>query len=100
MIEDNPELQNRKSTVLYNPEWHKGVIGIVASRLIDYYYRPTVICTKSNGFITGSARSVPGFNLYVAVEKCQDLLENFGGHMYAAGLTLREENLEAFIKTF
>lgn len=100
MIEASTELQGRKSTVLYNPEWHKGVIGIVASRLIDYYYRPTVICTKSNGFITGSARSVPGFNLYAAVERCQDLLENFGGHMYAAGLTLKEENFETFINRF
>jgi single-stranded-DNA-specific exonuclease len=100
MIDTSPDLQTRKSTVLYNPEWHKGVIGIVASRLIDTYYRPTVICTRSNGFITGSARSVPGFNLYAAVERCQDLLENFGGHMYAAGLTLKEENLDAFIKKF
>ena len=89
VIDGSEELKHRKSTVLYNPEWHKGVIGIVASRLIDFYYRPTVICTKSNGFITGSARSIPGFNLYEAIEKCQDLLESFGGHTYAAGLTLK-----------
>ncbi|MBO7495171.1 MAG: DHH family phosphoesterase [Salinivirgaceae bacterium] len=100
VIDGSEELKNRKSTVLYNPEWHKGVIGIVASRLIDFYYRPTVICTKSNGLITGSARSIPDFNLYEAIEKCQDLLESFGGHTYAAGLTLKEENLEAFIEKF
>jgi len=99
-INSSQELINRKSTVLYNPEWHKGVIGIVASRLIDYYYRPTIICTKSNGLITGSARSIPDFNLYEAIDKCHDLLESFGGHMYAAGLTLKEENLEAFTKRF
>lgn len=100
VIDSSDELKNRRSTVLYNPEWHKGVIGIVASRLIDFYYRPTVICTKSNGMITGSARSIPDFNLYEAIEKCQSLLESFGGHTYAAGLTLKEENLEAFIEKF
>ena len=100
VIDGDETLKNRKSTVLYNPEWHKGVIGIVASRLIDFYYRPTVICTKSNGLITGSARSIPDFNLYEAIEKCQNLLESFGGHTYAAGLTLKEENLEAFISKF
>lgn len=99
-INSSQELLNRKSTILYNPEWHKGVIGIVASRLIDYYYRPTIICTKSNGLITGSARSIPDFNLYEAIDRCQDLLESFGGHMYAAGLTLKEENLQAFIDKF
>lgn len=100
VIDSSDELKNRRSTVLYNPEWHKGVIGIVASRLIDFYYRPTVICTKSNGLITGSARSIPDFNLYEAIEKCQSLLESFGGHTYAAGLTLKEENLEAFVEKF
>lgn len=99
-IGESDELRNRKSTVLYNPEWHKGVIGIVASRLIDYYYRPTIICTKSNGLITGSARSIPGFNLYEAIEQCSDLLESFGGHMYAAGLTLKEENFQEFTDRF
>ena len=99
-LEENPEFNSKKSTVLYNPEWHKGVIGIVASRLIDYHYKPTIVLTKSNGFINGSARSVHGFNLYQAVEKCQHLLENFGGHMYAAGLTLKEENLELFKECF
>ncbi len=99
-IEARPELQNKKSTVLFNPKWHKGVVGIVASRLIDTYYRPTIILTESNGMVTGSARSVPGFDLYKAVEACSDLLENFGGHMYAAGLTLKKENLTRFIDKF
>ncbi len=100
LIENSPELQKRKSTVLYKPEWHKGVIGIVASRVIEHYYKPTIILSRSNGLITGSARSVLGFNLYKAIEKCQHLLENFGGHMYAAGLTLKEENIEPFIIEF
>jgi single-stranded-DNA-specific exonuclease len=78
----------------------KGIVGIVASRLIETYYRPTVVLTMSNGFVTGSARSVPGFDLYQAVESCSDLLENFGGHMYAAGLTMRPENVEKFTKRF
>ncbi|WP_320054257.1 single-stranded-DNA-specific exonuclease RecJ [uncultured Acetobacteroides sp.] len=100
-IESNPEFAKRKSTVLFNPTWHKGVVGIVASRLIETYYRPTVVLTlSSNGFATGSARSVPGFDLYQAVETCSDLLENFGGHMYAAGLTLKVENVEKFSKRF
>ena len=96
-VESNPQLKARKSTVIYNPKWMK---GIVASRLIETYYRPTVVLTKSNGFVTGSARSVAGFDLYQAVESCSDLLENFGGHMYAAGLTMKEENVEAFTKRF
>ena len=79
-------MKQLKSTVIYNPKWMKGIVGIVASRLIETYYRPTVVLTMSNGFVTGSARSVPGFDLYQAVESCSDLLENFGGHMYAAGL--------------
>lgn len=99
-IVDNKQLASRKSTVLFNPAWHKGVIGIVASRLIDTYYRPTVILTESNGFVTGSARSVPGFDLYKAIDSCSDILENFGGHMYAAGLTLKRENLQAFTDRF
>jgi single-stranded-DNA-specific exonuclease len=99
-VESNPELKAKKSTVIYNPRWMKGIVGIVASRLIETYYRPTVVLTKSNGFVTGSARSVPGFDLYQAVESCSDLLENFGGHMYAAGLTMKEENVEAFTKRF
>ena len=77
--------------------WHKGVVGIVASRLVEAYYKPTIVFTMSqNGLVTGSARSVHGFDLYDAIESCADLLENFGGHLYAAGLTLKEENLPAF----
>lgn len=99
-IESNPELKRRKSTVVYNPKWMKGIVGIVASRLIETYYRPTVVLTMSNGFVTGSARSVPGFDLYQAVESCADLLENFGGHMYAAGMTMRPEHVEEFTRRF
>ncbi|MFO7655957.1 MAG: single-stranded-DNA-specific exonuclease RecJ [Bacteroidales bacterium] len=88
------------STVLYNPSWHKGVVGIVASRLIESYYRPTIILTESNGWAAGSARSVPGFDLYEAISKCSDLLENFGGHRYAAGLTLKPENVSLFRERF
>lgn len=100
MIQKDKSQQDRKSTVLYNPEWHKGVIGIVASRLMEHFYRPTVILTKSNGFATGSARSVNGFDLYQAVEACSDLLENFGGHKYAAGLTMKVGNVKAFTRRF
>ncbi len=100
LIDTNQDLKNKKSTVLYEPEWHKGVIGIVASRLTEYYYRPTVILTESKGFATGSARSVEGFDLYKAIDYCSDLLENFGGHMYAAGLTLKVENIPAFKERF
>ena len=95
MIDDNEELIARKSTVLYHPDWHKGVVGIVASRLIEKYYRPTIVLTESNGKVTGSARSVKDFDVYNAIESCADLLEQFGGHKYAAGLTLKIENVEA-----
>jgi len=88
------------STVLYNENWHKGVIGIVASRLIETHYKPTVVLTKSNGKLAGSARSVHGFDLYAALEECSDALEQFGGHMYAAGMTLPEENFEKFAALF
>lgn len=84
----------KHSTVLYNSGWHKGVVGIVASRLIEACYRPTIVLTESNGFATGSARSIPGFDLYEAISACADLLESFGGHMYAAGLTLKTENVQ------
>lgn len=94
------ELGERKTTVLYNSDWHKGVVGIVASRLIETYYRPTVILTASNGLATGSARSVLGFDIYQAIEACSDLLENFGGHMYAAGLTMQIDKVEEFQKRF
>jgi single-stranded-DNA-specific exonuclease len=101
MVLTNEKLKNKKTTVLYNPEWHKGVIGIVASRLIEkHFYRPTIIFTKSNGSITGSARSVKNFNLYQAISSCSHLLEQFGGHKYAAGITLKEENLPAFTELF
>lgn len=99
-IANNEELRDKKTSVLYNPDWHKGVIGIVASRLTETYYRPTVILTESNGFATGSARSVDGYDLYAAVEACSDLLENFGGHMYAAGLTMKVENVPIFTERF
>ena len=99
-IEAHAELKAAKSTVIYNPRWMKGIVGIVASRLIETYYRPTVVLTMSNGFVTGSARSVPGFDRYQAIESCSDLLENFGGHMYAAGLTMRPERVEEFTRRF
>lgn len=92
--------KNAYTTVIYSEDWHKGVIGIVASRLTETYYRPTIVFTKSNDFITGSARSVPGYNLYEAIEACGDLLENYGGHTYAAGLTLKVENMDAFKERF
>src|SRR5690606_22444236 len=100
-IIDNDEiLRQRKSTVLFKADWHKGVIGIVASRLTEKYYRPTVILTQTNGHIAGSARSVLGFDLYEALSECSDLLEQYGGHKYAAGLTMRLENVPAFQERF
>ncbi len=96
MVQSGNCLCCANATIVYNPKWNKGVVGIVASRLVEAYYRPTVVLTKSNGFVTGSARSIAGFDLYDAIESCADLLENFGGHMYAAGLTLKEENLQEF----
>jgi single-stranded-DNA-specific exonuclease len=99
-IANNKEYLSKKATVVFNPNWHKGVVGIVASRLTETYYRPTIVLTESNGFITGSARSVIGFDLYKAVESCSSLLENFGGHMYAAGLTMKKENFKAFKHKF
>jgi len=100
MIAEDQRTVNSRTTVLYNPNWKKGVIGIVASRLIETYYRPTVILTESNGFATGSARSVQGYDLYQAIEACSDLLESFGGHMFAAGLTLKKENIRPFMDRF
>lgn len=100
IIEGFEKQEDKKAIIVYNPEWHKGVIGIVASRLTEKYYRPAVVLTKSSELITGSARSVTGFDIYKAVENCRDLLENFGGHTYAAGLSLKEENLEAFKERF
>ncbi len=100
LIANSPELQNSKATLLFDPSWHKGVIGIVASRLIETYYRPTIILTESNGLITGSARSVKDFDVYDAIDACSELLEHFGGHKYAAGLSIRPENLDAFKQKF
>ncbi len=96
MIHENDSRKSSKSTVLFKNTWHKGVIGIVAARCVEKFYRPTVILTESNNKITGSARSVSGFDLYEAIFACSDLLEKFGGHKYAAGLTLDICNLEAF----
>jgi single-stranded-DNA-specific exonuclease len=93
-------LTNRKTTVVYNESWNKGVIGIVASRLTETYYRPTIVLTHSNGFLTGSARSVPGYDLYEALLSCSDLLVQFGGHKFAAGLTMLPENYEQFSERF
>ena len=100
IIDGIPNIDDKKAIVVYNEDWHKGVIGIVASRLTEKYYRPAVVLTKSSGMITGSARSITGFDIYKAIESCRDLLENFGGHTYAAGLSLREENLQAFTDRF
>lgn len=99
-VKDLPELDHRRSIVIYNEAWHKGVIGIVASRLTEQYYRPAVVLTRSEGMATGSARSVSGFDVYKAVQSCEDLLENFGGHTYAAGLTLPIEHIEEFSQRF
>jgi len=100
MINNDKKLLGARTTIVYKESWHKGVIGIVASRLIESFYRPTVVLTKSNGLITGSARSVKDFDVYDAVDACSDLLEHFGGHKYAAGLSLKPENLPAFQKRF
>jgi len=97
MVRSGNCLSGGNATIVYNPQWHKGVVGIVASRLVEAFYKPTIVFTMSQeGLVTGSARSVHGFDLYDAIESCADLLENFGGHLYAAGLTLKEENLPAF----
>ncbi len=93
-------LEERRGIVIYNEEWHKGIIGIVASRVTEQYYRPAVVLTRSGDMATGSARSVTGFDVYKAVQSCADLLENFGGHTYAAGLTLRVENVPEFSQRF
>ena len=99
-VEDHPEMKTRSSIVMYNEDWHKGVIGIVASRLTEIYFRPTVVLTRTDDLVTGSARSVSGFDVYKAIQSCSDLLDNFGGHTYAAGLSLKVENVEAFKMRF
>ena len=100
MIESDEKLKAQKTTVLFKSDWHKGVIGIVASRCIENYYRPTIILTESKGVAAGSARSVKGFSVYNAIEECADLLEQFGGHKYAAGMTMPIKNIPAFQKKF
>ncbi|AHJ99862.1 single-stranded-DNA-specific exonuclease RecJ [Hymenobacter swuensis] len=100
MIEQSDLLRTARTTVLFKQDWHKGVVGIVASRCLDKYYRPTIILTESNGKATGSARSVVGFDVHQAIEDCAELLDQYGGHMYAAGLTLPVENVPAFQEKF
>ena len=90
----------KKAIVIYNKDWHKGIIGIVASRLTELYYKPSVVLTLSNGLATGSSRSVQGFDIYSAIDASRDLLENFGGHTYAVGLSLKEENIPEFTRRF
>jgi single-stranded-DNA-specific exonuclease len=100
LIQSDEEQIKRRSTVLYQPHWHKGVVGIVASRLIDHYYRPTIILTQSGDYVAGSARSVAGFNVYEAIHQCKDLLLGYGGHFYAAGMTLETYKVKAFCQRF
>lgn len=100
ILEQDSIYANRKTTVLYREHWHKGVIGIVASRLTEVHYKPTIVLTESNGMAAGSARSIAGFDIYSAIKECSDLLEQFGGHMYAAGLTMKLENVDKFIERF
>ena len=100
IVDGLENLSQRRSIVIYNEDWHKGVIGIVASRLTEIYYRPTVVLTRTNDLATGSARSVSGFDVYKAIEHCKDLLENFGGHTYAAGLSMKIENVQEFTRRF
>lgn len=101
ILEERGEMtSDKKSIVIYNKNWHKGIIGIVASRLTEIYYKPSVVLTFSNGLATGSSRSVQGFDVYSAVESARDLLENFGGHTYAVGLSLKEENIPEFTRRF
>ncbi|MFN0275663.1 MAG: single-stranded-DNA-specific exonuclease RecJ [Chitinophagales bacterium] len=100
MLQNDPNEKSKVTNVLFNEHWHKGVVGIVASRVIDIFYKPTILLTLSNDMIVGSARSVKGFDIYEAMKGCSELLEQFGGHMFAAGLTLKPENLEAFKQKF
>ncbi|MBQ0057363.1 MAG: single-stranded-DNA-specific exonuclease RecJ [Bacteroidales bacterium] len=97
---DKMDIKDKKSILVYNPSWHKGVIGIVASRLTERYYRPAVVLTTACGFASGSARSIQGFDVYSAIDSCRDLVENFGGHTYAAGLTLSEDNIPELTSRF
>ncbi len=99
-IDNHVNIESLKGIVVYDETWHKGIVGIVASRLTERYYRPAIVLTKSNGMVSGSARSVHGFDVYKAIESCRDILENFGGHTYAAGLSMKEENLPEFKRRF
>lgn len=99
-IRSHPEWENRRSTLVYAPHWHKGVVGIVASRLIEHYYRPTIVLTRSGDYVAGSARSVPGFNLYEAIHACREHLLGYGGHFAAAGMTLETDQVDAFREKF
>jgi len=99
-VSSEPLYAKKRSLVVYNSSWNKGVIGIVASRLVEQFYKPSIVLTASNDLITGSARSVKGFDLYAALCQCSDLLEHFGGHTFAAGMSLKSENLNAFIEKF
>ena len=96
MLKADKDLEKKSVTVIYGKEWHKGVIGIVASRLIENYYKPTIVLTENDGIMSGSARSVKGFDIHDAIEQCSELLLQYGGHKYAAGLSLKSENFEAF----
>ncbi len=100
LVDNMSEVDNKSAIVIYNEDWHKGVIGIVASRLTEVYYRPAVVLTRSGDVVTGSARSVSGFDVYKAIQSCSDLLDNFGGHTYAAGLSMAVENVEMFKTRF
>ena len=100
IVDNLSDLSERRSIVIFNEDWHKGVIGIVASRLTEIYYRPAVVLTRTENLATGSARSVSGFDVYKAIEHCRDLLENFGGHTYAAGLSMKVENVPEFTRRF
>ncbi len=100
LMKADPMCDSKKSTVLFNEGWHKGIVGIVASRMIEKYYKPTIILTENDGKVSGSARSVREFDIYTAIEKCSDLLEQFGGHKFAAGLTMKRENVKAFQDKF
>ncbi len=100
MLQDDPDNDTKKATVVCGKDWHKGVIGIVASRLTETYYRPTIVLTEQDGMVSGSARSVGGFDIYAAIDSCRDLLTNFGGHIFAAGLAMKAENYPLFIERF
>ncbi len=100
MLQDDPQNDTKKSTVVCGKGWHKGVIGIVASRLTETYFRPTIVLTEADGIVSGSARSVGGFDIYVAIDSCRDLLTNFGGHVFAAGLSMKSENYPLFVERF